>query len=589
MAFNIGDTIGDYQIAGILGEGSSGTVYKVRNAGPDRIEAMKVLPPDVAENAELAESLVREIQTLAGLNHPNIAALYNVLRQDNQLLVFMEFVEGRTLEDRLREGPITTWEAVDAISQALSALAYAHERGIVHGGIQPANIMVTEAGQVKLMDFGIAKAMAGRKLATTGSLCYMSPEQVKGSQTIDGRSDLYSIGVSLYELVTGKRPFQGDSDQAIMAAHLEQQPAPPLQVNPALPSSLNEIIMTAIQKDPEQRFQTALALRNALEVVKQELTPPPDRNPAVAAAEAAPSPASISAQAAAPPEAQTAPAPPPPPPPAAAAGGKSHRALWIGVGALVGVAMLAAAAILVPKWFRTRASSAQLPVAEMLQQVGQMQQQPQLSPEASLAAETAPAAETPSVPEAPAMETQPATVGPVSQPAAAESTPQAVTQPEPVKPAVRAAQTSAPAGTPAPSRRAASQPVRAQQAAPQASAPASGPAAAQPVQAQQAASQIPPQAIVPTISPEALESARERLGMLGTRANAVIASLKNLQQQQQQMGVGLRGDITTAWKRMEFLLDESEAALKRQDLAATNKYLDQAEREIDKLEKFLGR
>ncbi|MGE5570087.1 MAG: protein kinase domain-containing protein [Rhodospirillales bacterium] len=560
MAFNIGDTIGDYQVAGVLGAGGMGKVYKVRNVISDRIEAMKVLLPNLAEAPELADRFIREIKTLASLNHPNIAALHTALRQDNQLLMIMEYVEGRTLEDRLREGPITVWEAVDAISQALSALGYAHERGIVHRDIKPANMMVTAEGQVKLMDFGIAKAMADRKLTMTGttlgSLYYMSPEQVKGSQTIDGRSDLYSIGVSLYELVTGTRPFKGDSDYSIMVAHLEQQPAPPLQVDPTLPSSLNEIIMTAIQKDPEQRFQTAQAFRNALETVKQGLIPPPDWKPAAYVAPAAPSPTfiptqpapPIPTQAVAPPEAPAAPPQPQPPPPAAAA--RSHRGLWMGLGALVAVAVLAVAAIQLPKWYRTRAGSAEPPVAAI------EQQEPQPSAEAPPAAETA------------AAETQPSIAEPVSQPAAAESAPQPVRQAEPAaKPAARAPRASAPASEPAPSPATVSQPVQAQQGAPQ----------------------IPPQAIVPTIDPEALESARERLGMLGTRANALIASLKNLQQQQQRMGVGMRVDITTAWKRMEFLLDESEAALKRQDLAATKKYLDQAEREADKLDKFLGR
>ncbi len=164
-----------------------GKVYKVRNVISDRVEAMKVLLPDLTEAPELADRFMREIKMLASLNHPNIAALHTALRLENQLLMIMEFVEGRTLEDRLREGPVPVWEAVDAISQVLSALGYAHERGVVHRDIKPANMMVTATGEVKLMDFGIAKAMADRKLTMTGttlgSLFYMSPEQMKGSAT----------------------------------------------------------------------------------------------------------------------------------------------------------------------------------------------------------------------------------------------------------------------------------------------------------------------------------------------------------------------------------------------------------------------
>ncbi len=545
MALNIGDTIGDYQIVGILGAGGMGKVYKVRNVISDRVEAMKVLLPNLTEAPELADRFIREIKTLASLNHPNIAALHTALRQENQLLMIMEFVEGRTLEDRLREGPVTVWEAVDAISQALLALGYAHERGIVHRDIKPANMMVTATGEVKLMDFGIAKAMADRKLTMTGttlgSLFYMSPEQVKGSATLDGRSDLYSIGVTLYELVTGTRPFKGDSDYSIMVAHLEQQPVPPLQVDPTLPSSLNEIIMTAIQKDAEQRFQTAQAFRVALESVKEGLIPPPNYKPAAySAAAPAPTPTFIPTQVAAPPP-QAAQAAPPPPPPAVA---KSHRGLWMGLGALVAVAVLAVAAIQLPKWYRTRAGSAPPPVVE--------------TPAQPVAEAPQPVAEAVSQPPAPAV--------PAAQPPL-----QSVAQPEPVAPkpaAVRVPRASVPAKMPAVSEPAASQPVQVQQ---------------------QAAPQLPPQAVVPTVDPEALESARERLGMLGTRANALIVALRNLQQQQQRMGVGMRTDITTSWKRMEFLLDESEAALKRQDLAGTKKNLDLAEREADKLDKFLGR
>ncbi len=559
MALNIGDTTGDYQIVGILGAGGMGKVYKVRNVISDRVEAMKVLLPNLAEAPELADRFIREIKTLASLNHPNIAALHTALRQDNQLLMIMEFVEGRTLEDRLREGPVTVWEAVDTISQALSALGYAHERGIVHRDIKPANMMVTASGEVKLMDFGIAKAMADRKLTMTGttlgSLFYMSPEQVKGSANLDGRSDLYSIGVSLYELLTGIRPFKGDSDYSIMVAHLEQQPVSPLQVDPTLPSDLNEIVMTAIQKDPEQRFQTAQAFRAALESVKQRLIPPPNWKPAAytAPAAAAPAPTFIPTQAAAPPQvAQAEPAAPQPP-----AAAKSHRGLWMGLGALVMLAVLAVAAIQVPKWYKTRAGSEQLPVVET-------QQPPAAQPEASQ-----PAAEVPPQPEAvpPAVET-------ASQPMA---TPAAAV---PSKAAIRMPRGNAASSkmSAAPSKSLTAQPVQMQQ---QPSAPAAQPPAAQ--------AQIPSHAVTPQVDPEALESARERLGMLGTRANALIAALKNLQQQQQRMGVGMRTDITTSWKRMELLLDESEAALKRQDLAGTKKNLDQAEREADKLDKFLGR
>ncbi len=268
MNLEVGSTIGDYQIVGILGAGGMGKVYKVRNSISDRVEAMKVLLPDLATEPELADRFLREIKTQASLEHPNIASLHTALRIDNQLLMLMEFVEGVTLEQRLKQGPLTVEEAVDYISQALSALDYAHQHGVIHRDIKPANMMLTPAGLVKLMDFGIAKASTDQRLTMTGttmgSLYYMSPEQIKGAAHIDSRADLYSVGVSLYELVTGKRPFDGDSQFAIMSAHLETMPVPPVEVDPRLPQALNDAILMSVAKDPAVRFQTAGAFRAAL-------------------------------------------------------------------------------------------------------------------------------------------------------------------------------------------------------------------------------------------------------------------------------------------------------------------------------------
>ena len=165
----------------------------------------------------------------------------------------MEFVEGVTLDQRLKDGPLPAAEAVNYIMQVLSALEYAHARGVVHRDIKPANMMLTPAGVVKLMDFGIARSAADHKLTqtgtTVGSLYYMSPEQIQGVTAPDARSDLYSVGVSLYELVTGKRPFDGDSQFAIMSAHLQGTPVPPVTIDPRLPQLLNDVILMSVAKD----------------------------------------------------------------------------------------------------------------------------------------------------------------------------------------------------------------------------------------------------------------------------------------------------------------------------------------------------
>src|SRR5512140_1736805 len=267
MNSNIGDRIGDYEIVGVLGAGGMGKVYKVRNVISDRIEAMKVLLPDLANVPELSDRFMREIKVLAGLEHPNIAALRTAQRVDNQLIMVMELVEGVTLQDRLEQGRLPVPESLEYSAQVLSALSYAHARGVIHRDIKPANMMVTAGGTVKLMDFGIAKAAGDRKLTMTGttlgSLYYMSPEQIRGGE-LDARSDLYSFGISLYEIVTGARPFHGDSDFSLMTAHLQAEPVPPIDVDPQLPAALNEIILLSIAKDPAKRFQSADAFRSAL-------------------------------------------------------------------------------------------------------------------------------------------------------------------------------------------------------------------------------------------------------------------------------------------------------------------------------------
>ena len=574
MAFNIGDNVGDYQIVGILGAGGMGKVYKVRNTISDRVEAMKVLLPDLANEPELADRFMREIKLLASLNHPNIAALHTALRIDNQLLMIMEFVEGRTLEDRLKsgEGRLPLAEAADAIIQVLAALAYAHERNVVHRDIKPANMMQTAEGSVKLMDFGIAKAAADRRLTMTGttlgSLYYMSPEQVKGSAQLDGRSDLYSVGVSFYELVTGTRPFKGDSDYSLMVAHLEQKPTPPIEIDPSLPADLNEIIMTAIQKDPGDRFQTAQAFRMALESVRPMLgggAPAP--LPAAVAASAAftqPPPASIPTvpqQPAAawgpppPPNMTAAPPPPPPPPPIAP---KGRRGLWIALGALMVVAVLAVAALQLPRFLGTQASSllsfgGDNPAGETQQAAPESAQQP-------AAAEAAPAEPAPEA----------------AQPAPAETA---------AVPEAAPARVQEPAAPRPPRGQAASAPAQA--SVPAASAVSGSPAPSEPAAYAPPAAPAPPQE--PAIDKAALAEARQRLRNLSSRASAASRTLKTLEARQQESGVGLRGDISAAWDRLNEALEDARTAMNNNDPGEARRALDLAERDLDRIDKFLGR
>jgi serine/threonine protein kinase len=268
---------GDYLILGTLGAGGMGKVYKVRNTLSDRVEAMKVLLPDLSEQQELADRFLREIKVLASLHHPNIAELRTALTIGNQLVMIMEYVEGTTLACRLQQGDVRYADALVYFDQVLAALACAHAQRIVHRDIKPANIMLAPFGVVKLMDFGIARSGNDMGLTMTGttlgSVAYMSPEQVR-CEPLDGRSDLYSVGVSLYETITGQRPYVSDNNFEVMQAHLQVPPTAPIDLKPDIPPGLNQLILMAMAKNPAQRFQTADAMRGALRSVAPVLGEP---------------------------------------------------------------------------------------------------------------------------------------------------------------------------------------------------------------------------------------------------------------------------------------------------------------------------
>ncbi len=267
MSDGLNQRIGDYEILGVLGAGGMGKVYRVRNVISDRVEAMKILLPSLSDHREVGERFLREIKLVASLHHPNIANLCTAQTLENHLIMVMEFVDGDTFSDLLDRRAVPLKSALNYFDQALAALGYAHARGIVHRDIKPSNIMLTPDGVVKLMDFGIARSGADRALtqtgATIGTVSYMSPEQIAGKST-DGRSDLYSMGIFLYETITGEQPFKGTSDYELMAAHMNQAPRPPAECVPGVPEELNRIILKLLAKEPENRFQTADAVREAI-------------------------------------------------------------------------------------------------------------------------------------------------------------------------------------------------------------------------------------------------------------------------------------------------------------------------------------
>jgi serine/threonine-protein kinase len=263
----IGRTVGKYRIVERLGRGGMGTVYKGLDETLDREVAIKVLNPDLAD-VELMKRFRAEAITLARLNHPGIATIYELYRQDDDLLMVMEFVRGETLHDLCeRVGPMAPPQAAHLCNQVLEALAYAHRAGVVHRDLKPANLMVTEAGALKVMDFGIARVLGGEHLTHGGYMmgtpAYMSPEQVLG-RDIDGRADLYAVGVLFYRLLTGELPFRADTAIAMAQKQIADPPTPVRQFRPDLPDWCAAVIERALAKEPDRRFQTADEFRAAL-------------------------------------------------------------------------------------------------------------------------------------------------------------------------------------------------------------------------------------------------------------------------------------------------------------------------------------
>ncbi len=345
MGLEIGQRIGEYEVLALLGAGGMGQVYSARNVISGRVEAMKVLLPDINAEAEVATRFTVEIRTLAALDHPNIAQLRTAFEYEKQLVMVMEFVEGTTLEKLPGARPMLVTDAINYSTQVLAALTYAHSKGVTHRDIKPANIMITSHGLVKLMDFGIAKSNTDHQLTrpgtTVGSLYYMSPEQVRGD-TVDGRSDVYSFGVTLYQMLTGRRPFQGESAYSVLTAQLNESPVPPVQLNPTLPAALNEVVLRAMSKAPEARFQSAEEFRQALVKAQQGMNSTASMSIPVLAAVP-------------PPVQQPLPVPPMPPPLPAYVPEKSRRGLWLGLGAAAAIIAIIAAATLLPHFFAAQA------------------------------------------------------------------------------------------------------------------------------------------------------------------------------------------------------------------------------------------
>jgi serine/threonine-protein kinase len=269
MSIQPGQKVGDYEIIEFLENAKEGVTYKVRNTILQRFEVLRVLPKTLQDDHDAVTRFLREAQVHARMSHPNIVTFYHATQLNGQLIMTTELVEGTTLAARRELGPLPVAEALRVLSQVLSALGYAHGLGIVHRDITPSNIILTSDGAVKLTGFGLAKGTQDNQLTqpgtVIGALNYISPEQIKGSAKLDGRSDIYSTGVVLYEALTGRRPFHRKSQFELMLAHMSDLAPAPSMVNPDVPAELSEIVLTAMAKDPSARFQTAEEFRQRLD------------------------------------------------------------------------------------------------------------------------------------------------------------------------------------------------------------------------------------------------------------------------------------------------------------------------------------
>jgi beta-lactam-binding protein with PASTA domain/tRNA A-37 threonylcarbamoyl transferase component Bud32 len=254
-----------YRIEREIAHGGMAEVYLARDESLDRLVALKALFPEYAREPSFVERFRREAQAAANLNHPNIVAIYDWGQESGTYFIVMEYVEGRSLRDLIRsEGALDPGQAADITAEIASALAFAHRSGVVHRDVKPGNVLLTRAGTVKVTDFGIARAGTSDGLTQTGSVMgtatYFSPEQAQGL-AVDGRSDVYSVGVVLYELVCGVAPFIAESPVSVAYKHVREEPIPPSQRTAGIPPALEQIIMTALAKDPELRYQSADDLR----------------------------------------------------------------------------------------------------------------------------------------------------------------------------------------------------------------------------------------------------------------------------------------------------------------------------------------
>ena len=267
---------GKYRIVEPIGKGGMGVVYKAEDTKLRRTVALKFLPPELAESPEAGERFIREAQAAAALSHPHICTIHEISEEEDQSFIVMEYIEGESLRQKILKGPLDQTEVLDIAIQVAEGLEEAHKKGIVHRDIKPGNIMLTEKGAAKVMDFGLAKVFGGslitREAATMGTVAYMSPEQAKG-EVVDHRTDIWSLGVVLYEMITAQLPFKGEYDQSMIHSILNHEPEPITKIRKDLPSGLEQVIYKALAKNPAGRYQSMEDFLGDLKAIAEGLKP----------------------------------------------------------------------------------------------------------------------------------------------------------------------------------------------------------------------------------------------------------------------------------------------------------------------------
>jgi serine/threonine protein kinase/Tfp pilus assembly protein PilF len=272
-----GSTVaGKYRIIEKLGEGGMGVVYKAEDTRLKRTVALKFMPPELMRDSDAKERFVREAQAAAALSHPNICTVYEIDEEEGKSFIVMEYIEGQSIREKVKISPLEISEALDIAIQAAQGLQEAHKRGIIHRDIKSANIMVTESGQAKVMDFGLAKvtgaSLLTREASTMGTVAYMSPEQAQG-QSVDKRTDIWSLGVVMYEMLTGQLPFLGDTDQSVMYAIARKTPVLMKKIMPKVTPDLDRVVEKTLEKNPADRYQSMGELLEDLKAIAEGLKP----------------------------------------------------------------------------------------------------------------------------------------------------------------------------------------------------------------------------------------------------------------------------------------------------------------------------